>query len=176
MVRSISSSKSDGSTTAAAPAAASRRERVDVAGQRTGRRDERAVEVEAEVLGREIRHASSSVGNSSVASGRLERGHAALDPGELAVEAPPLVDVRLREREELGRVRGVRAGQHRESALGRDELRERDRRVLAVELERVRVLVAARAVPVQRPVAGATASFWCVIDVLMSMPWAMHVE
>ena len=99
-------------------------------------------------------------------------------PGELLVQAPALVGVRLREALKLRIALRIGAGQHREPSLLQLELLQRERRRAAVELHRM--------LPRRRPRRGSyrqsgqkpllTASVWCDIEVDMSMPWAMQVE
>ena len=73
---------------------------------------------------------------------------------ELAVVAPALVDVGLGQLEQSFRPVRVGAGEHGEAGLGGDEVGDRDRRLLGVELEGDPVLGLARLEAVQRPVAG----------------------
>ena len=83
-----------------------------------------------------------------------------MDARELLVVAPLLVGVGLHELGELGRLVGVGALEDREPRLAPHELLDRDGRLDRVEPEGHPVLVG---------------DHW-LIDLLMSMPWAMQVE
>src|SRR5512145_3383599 len=87
--------------------------------------------------------------------GRAVVGQGALHAGELLVEPPALVGVRLRERQKVRRALGVRALEHREAGLLERELAQRDRGLARIELERLLVRVEARVEAPERPEAAA---------------------
>ena len=107
---------------------------------------------------------------AAVGIGPGQMGHRPLDPGQLLVVVPALVGVSLGEGGQLGRPGRIGPLQDGEAGLGRREVRDRDRRLGRVELERLAAFDLGRLVPVERPVATLDGIFWWLIDLLMSIP------
>ena len=185
----ISSSKSDGSTMAPTPASSSRAGRVEVAGQRArGRRHERRAQRQAQVR----RYARSTVMTRRLlrrrAGGAVGVGGTAGRPavdraGRCAACRPAARSSASARRCRPGRgaaSSAARSGCVRasdgEAGLARRRSRPPGSTALGVELERLaarRLGWGGTGTAASSPLA--TASFWWVIDVDMSMPWAMQV-